>query len=936
MTTRNVRPFVHLRALSSYSLGLGLSTPGDICRHARRAGFAAVALTDVSGTFGFVEMHRAAREADVKPIYGTLVFLDWNGAGTESQPVQSLIVLALDRTGLHNVCAIASESAVRRERREKLSASQLDGMTDGVVAITRIDPADSGLSTEHLLGPVHDLFGERLFVEVHAHVPPAQRAAQKNAIAAADALGLSCVLTQDVRFVGPARGQLFDLMASLDEPGFEHRVFSDRRAGDALPGHGMATAAEMSEAYDEFPDAFTNASLIAALVQPDLFGALEEPPAPALPMMFASAASTTSLRTRVTRLDELATASMPVRERDRARTRVDHELTLIERAGLEAAFARFERLCALLREVGARLGPATGLSVQSRTAFLLGVTAFDPYEVDAHFEPLFRPRERGEGVFDVQIAPEDRPAVLAIVNRAFTGASVGYVPSVEHLTAARAMRLVANWLASPASEINEALRIAGRYHGTSLRWLAENAAAFGRLYRESAGFRELVAHAAAIEGLPFGYARTKRTVIVSPRPLRDFFAYTVSPGTGDHFVQATRESFPLGAVLRIDLSLLRLLAILPASDARAHAETGAYALTATADLDGVHLLEGAPGRLAPPFGIRCFGDLVHFVALMRRRGSGLSLAARMSAFRGEPRTVPAAAVVGNVLHETRGWVLFADQLRDVVVALTGWTRTQANTFLSRLSDRAPGNLATLRREFFRQTVERSVSLEDATTWFARLVRESDQVVDRQRVISECLITERCLVAKWEDPEGFVRRLAEYSEDRHTRYEPPVRADMSDVHIDEESEPAMPATSEDLFATAPPLRPAGRRTSKSARNPNDGFVVLTAVSEFYPHPASTPVQLAGRIRNLQTFSSSADRKVGYFELVDSSGSVRVFVTTERLMRFESLIRNENDVVVRGTVRRRDGRSVCDALEIIDSEGGIGRGQSSADRSSTGDS
>jgi len=230
MTTRNVRPFVHLRVLSSYSLGLGLSSPGDVCRHALRSGFNAVALTDVSGTYGFVELHRAAREAGVKPIYGTLVFLDWNLPGHASEPVQSLIVLALDRTGLRNVCAIASESAIRRERHDGLFAANLDGFTEGVAAIAHLDPRSSGLSCEHLLGPLHDLFGERLFVEVHARVPEAQRAAQKNAVAAAEGLGTSTVLTQDVRFVGPARPQLFDLMASADEPGFEHRVFSDKRA----------------------------------------------------------------------------------------------------------------------------------------------------------------------------------------------------------------------------------------------------------------------------------------------------------------------------------------------------------------------------------------------------------------------------------------------------------------------------------------------------------------------------------------------------------------------------------------------------------------------------------------------------------------------------------------------------------------------------------
>jgi DNA polymerase-3 subunit alpha len=945
MTTRNVRHFVHLRVLSSYSLGLGLSSPGDVCRHALRSGFNAVALTDVSGTYGFVELHRAAREAGVKPVYGSLVFLDWNVPGHAGEPVQSLLVLALDRNGLRNVCAIASESAVRRERHDGLFHANLDGFTDGVIAIAHLDPATSGLACDHLLGPLHDLFGERLFVELHPRVQPAQRSSQKDAAAAATALGVSCVLTQDVRFVGPARAQLLDLMASLDEPGFEHRVFSDRRAGDASPDHGMLTAAEMSEFYDEFPDAFTNASLIASLVQPDLFDVLEEEPSSSAPQMFTVNSSPTSLRQRIQALNERAPAPHGPKARELQRIRIDHELTLIENAGLEQTLLRFERLSALLRDVGARLGPATGLSVQSRTAFLLGITSFDPHEIDAHFEPSLGASDASRSVFDVQISPEDRPAVLAIVNRAFAGASVGYVPSVEHLTAARSMRMVARWMSLSTPEVDEAVRIASRFHGATLRQLAEENRPFGALYRKSTGFRDIVAHAASVEGLPFGFTRAKRTVIVSPRPLRDFFAYTVSPTSGEHFIQSTRDAFPLGAVLRIDLSLLRVLAVLPAVSSREPAPPGAYELIAGADLEGVHLLEGAPGRLAPSFGIHNFDDLVHFVALMRWRGSGLSMAGRMAEFRKDPGPVPATDLVGDILKETRGWLLFVDQLRDVVTALTGSTRTEANAFLARLHDHSPGNLATLRHEFFKQTVEQSVALEDATAWFARLVRESGLALDRQRIIAECLLTERCLAAKYTDRDGFAQRVAPQAGEPRTKPEPPVAPTEPESVSEQTVVPAVggqepllelggkpePAA-QDLFASDN-LEGAALHTNVS-RNQSAGFVVIGSVSEFYPHPASTPVQLAGRVRNLQTFRSSADKKVGYFELFDASGTVRVYVPADPYQRFKLLIQDGNEVVVRGVVRRRDGRQVCDALEIV-SEGGIGFGQASANRSSARD-
>jgi DNA polymerase III alpha subunit len=217
------------------------------------------------------------------------------------------------------------------------------------------------------------------------------------------------------------------------------------------------------------------------------------------------------------------------------------------------------------------------------------------------------------------------------------------------------------------------------------------------------------------------------------------------------------------------------------------------------------------------------------------------------------------------------------------------------------------------------------------------------------------LTERCLAAKRADREAFVQRLAEHAGERRMRYEPPSRIEPAAAHIEEEAEePQAPGTeasepgekliSQDpepgLFAGTPaePVQTSlsvDAATSKTKRNSDAGFVVLNSVSEFYPHPASTPVQLAGRIRNLQTFRSSSGKKVGYFELIDSSGSVRIFVPAEPLARFDPWIKDGNEVVVRGVVRRRDGRQVCDALEIADSEGGIGLGKVSSDISSTRD-
>ncbi len=999
MATRNIRPFVHLRVLSSYSLGLGLSTPGDICRHARRVGFDTVALTDVSGTFGFAEFHRAAREAGVKPIYGTLLYIDWSNPPAPDDPVQSLILLALDRTGLRNVCAAATASATKRERGHGFYVEDLEGTGDGVVAIAGLDLGRSDIDLRHVLLPLRDTFADRLFVECRDGLGGAEASIQSTFVADAGEAGVSPVLVQDVRFVGPARAQLAELIVTGEDPSYEHRVFGDARAGDARPGHGMRTAAEMSEAFEALPEAHANAAMIAALVQPDLYEAVEQAAEPAAPtpMFDAETERDAVLRSRVE-------AALSARERETPgdtglRATVEAELARIEGAGIADRFLQYGEIGHRLRAAGVNLGPATGLTLQSRCAWLLGITVFDPYALDDTFDPEFEARAEATRILDLQIAPEQRPRVLATLNKVYDDASIGYVPSVEHITAARALRIAARRIEVPAPELAETLRIASRHPGMTLRELSEDSRSLGNLYRRSAAIRDLVAHAASIEGLPFGFARTKRTIAVSSRSLRAMFGYMVNPETGDHFIQSTRDSFPLGGIRRIDVEPLHALAWVGRDGNWDTSETEPYRLVADGDLDGIHLLEGRSGGLATRFGIGSFSDLVLFVALLRHRSGGPGMLARMESFRGETAKVPAAEMVGGILAPTNGWVLFLDQARDVLARLTDLPRTRASEMLARFADHTPGNLAALRREFLKYTVEVSVPLDDATAWFTRLMRLARNAQNRQRVLAECLIIHRSLVVKHTDRMRFLahaldhaaggekrRRLRAMLREEHRwlspdvnnssrrhrvedgRIRPPlwdvngVSREVSDaivrargpgrydtlqdlrlaiggagIHPDVVDTLLRARACESIAETAATggvpeggeasLAPAGPpqagmdltgETAAVAPGAKDkrqrtAFRVVEPLSDFHGLASSTPVELQGRLRSLQRYSTNSGKAVGVFDLVAAGGSVRTFIPWELAVRNGEPWSEGVELTVRGRVRVRDGKKICEAVE-----------------------
>jgi DNA polymerase III alpha subunit len=285
------------------------------------------------------------------------------------------------------------------------------------------------------------VFADRLFVEYRDDLLEDRKAAQARVLAAAAELGVAPVLVQDVRFVGPVRHQLIDLVASASERAYEHRVFSDPRIGDADVDHGMRTLSEMSEGYDDAPEAHSNAALIAALVQPDLMEMLETRAAPEHADMFDVAGEgARALRARAEAAFEERCAGHA--DAEARRGALHGELDAIERAGLAETMVRFADVIARLRRAGVVVGPTTGLSLQSLCAYVLGLTTFDPYELDERFRPAFESGAAAR-ILDVQTAPEFRPRVLGTLNRVFDGDGIGYVPSVEHVTPARALRIVA-------------------------------------------------------------------------------------------------------------------------------------------------------------------------------------------------------------------------------------------------------------------------------------------------------------------------------------------------------------------------------------------------------------------------------------------------------------------------------------------------------------
>jgi DNA-directed DNA polymerase III PolC len=128
--------YVPLRVRSHYSFLDSTLSPTAIVELAVKHNLTAVAMTDHANLHGAVEFVQAATKAGVKPIVGAELLV-------ESSP---LLLYVESARGYHNLCRLLSrhaqhtasedEASVANQQRKSFRPEHLDGLTDGLIAVT--------------------------------------------------------------------------------------------------------------------------------------------------------------------------------------------------------------------------------------------------------------------------------------------------------------------------------------------------------------------------------------------------------------------------------------------------------------------------------------------------------------------------------------------------------------------------------------------------------------------------------------------------------------------------------------------------------------------------------------------------------------------------------------------------------------------------------
>ena len=124
-----IKPFIHLRVLSSYSLSESTLKINNLISLAKKNNMPALAITDNNNMFGVFEFAQECVNNNIQPIIGTSInILDFKTTSKISQ----LSFLVKNEIGYKNLLHLSSLSHLNNEKDIGIFLEQISGFSDGL------------------------------------------------------------------------------------------------------------------------------------------------------------------------------------------------------------------------------------------------------------------------------------------------------------------------------------------------------------------------------------------------------------------------------------------------------------------------------------------------------------------------------------------------------------------------------------------------------------------------------------------------------------------------------------------------------------------------------------------------------------------------------------------------------------------------------------
>lgn len=702
--------FNHLHVHTEYSLLDGACRIQELCVLAKKMGMDSLAITDHGAMYGVVSFYDACTNMGLRPIIGCEVYVARESRlnkthGTKDEPYH-LILLAETPEGYRNLIKIASIGFLEGfYYKPRVDREVLSRYSKGLIALTACLDGEIPRLLRHgktaearkSLATYVDIFGkDNVFLEV-----------QRNGLEIQEEVNRGLVLS---------RGQRVPLVATNDchyltkSDARYHEILLAIQTGTNIMDPGrlrfpgsefyLKSPTEMTKAFQDMPEAIANTALIADRCRVELdFSSIHLPDYPV-----PGGATSFSI------LAEKAQSGLGARLKGRIdsikQTRLDYELSMIDKMGYSSYFLIVADFVAHAKQKGIAVGPGRGSAAGSLVAYALGITGIDPVDHDLVFERFLNPERVSMPDIDIDFQDDRRDEVISYVSQKYGSDRVAQIITFGTMAARAAIRDAGRALNLTYGEVDKIAKMIPSKPGITISRAVETVPDI-RTSMERREIRELIEAAEKLEGMPRHSSVHAAGVVIGKGPLWDYVPLARTQD-GAITTQYPMEALEELGLLKMDFLGLRTLTVIQKAvnlvNSNAHTninQDGNLNIAKGAGLDGKLDIEHIPlddskvyemlsrGESLGVFQLesswvrdflkemqpRQFEDIVAAVALCRP-GPMEQIPEYIRAKFGRPHYLH--PVLEPVLKETYGVMVYQEQIMKIANRVAGLTLGEAD------------------------------------------------------------------------------------------------------------------------------------------------------------------------------------------------------------------------------------------------------------------
>ncbi len=515
-------PFTHLHVHTEFSMLDGISHIDGLVSHAKELGMDALGLTDHGGMYGAIDFYTACRDAGIKPIIGSELYVargSRHGRGAADKLPAHLTVLAQNAAGYRNLVKLVTKANLEGfYYKPRVDQELLTAHAEGLIVLSGCPSSEiSRLIIDGNLGEAEELARTykgtfpQFYMELQRHegLDFLDRL-NEGLLTVAERADIPIVATNDLHYVYKQDAPLQDVMVCIQT---NTNVNDDSRMKMSDDSYYLRSPEEMAYLFSDYPEALASTERIAESVDMELdFSTLH---LPEYPVAEGDDADGYLRKLAWQGFDERY--GEPTEEQ---RARLQYELDVITKTRYPNYFLVVWDIADFARRTGIVFG-VRGSAASSLVLYCLWVTDIDPLQYRLVFERFLNIERKEMPDIDMDFQDDRRDEAIRYVMDKYGEEHVAQIITFGTLGAKAVIRDVGRALGLPYGEVDRIARLIPTRVGMTLKQAFAESPEMQELFEGDETLRRFITTAQGLEGTVRNASTHAAGVVISSGPLTD-------------------------------------------------------------------------------------------------------------------------------------------------------------------------------------------------------------------------------------------------------------------------------------------------------------------------------------------------------------------------------------------------------------------------------